>query len=61
MRFVIAALPLLFVACGGEEGASDVGSNCVTEWNCVNEVCECADGSACADADDCDASCEVCE
>ena len=62
MRFVMVALSLLAWGCGGEdEFDCSQGDCCSTEWNCVNEVCECADGTACADAVDCDVVCEICE
>lgn len=64
MRALIPALLLTsLTACVDvKETTSDTESstNCVTEWECVNSVCECADGSSCTEAT-CDDECEVCD
>jgi hypothetical protein len=61
--WVIAAV----AACSGDDGGGgdddddDDGSEvCTTDYSCENGVCECADGTACDDADDCDVVCEIC-
>jgi hypothetical protein len=48
------------VGCGGDDTVAD-GTTCNTEWDCINDVCECADGGSCADDADCEVKCEVCE
>lgn len=63
-------LALVFVglmACGGDSSSDGGGDDdddgsevCNTVWECNNGVCECDDGTACDDADDCDVVCEVC-
>lgn len=58
----MVALVVGLAACGGEEdGGSATSENCTTEWECENGVCQCADGTPCADEDACDVDCEVCE
>lgn len=57
---------LVMFGCGGDGVADGVSGefsseNCTTEWDCINGVCACADGSACDDEEDCDAACEVCD
>ena len=64
MRSMLGALGLaVVVGCadgGGGGGDGGDGQDCTTDWECVNSVCECADGTPCDDPDDCDVKCEVC-
>ncbi len=62
-RWTMVLAVLGFGACGGEEGdkTTTTSENCTTEWSCENNVCECADGSSCADETECDSVCEVCD
>ena len=55
------------VGCGSDDESSGDDGNttttsesCSSTWECVNDVCECEDGTPCDDADDCDVACEVC-
>lgn len=66
------ALTLLLSACNGDGGKGGKGDddddddfttseNCTTSWECNNGSCECEDGTACDDDDDCNEVCEVCD
>ncbi len=58
----LALFALLSLAgCGDKDSDTASSGNCSSEYSCVNDVCECADGSSCADADACESACEVCE
>ena len=53
---------LSLAACGDKDNSDDsAGTSCSTDYECVNDVCECADGTTCADAAECEVVCEVCE
>ena len=63
VRFLWVVAAFGFVGCGGDaatDGTTSSSENCTTDWTCENGVCECADGTSCADETECDAVCEVC-